>query len=234
MAPALGAAIAAADPTAVFLPMGLANPDHVLTHDAGLMVRSEHAPVGDSVRPGSVTRTTATSTSPASWPGGWRNCSKPGLWPTPAVVAIEPDMDRKRTAISFYKSQVAPLERDHVLTDVWPPTCPSSTGVSPLHRPDGSASSTRLIAVWRRAKPTETLAILTTPGSGPFCPAGGAVGVLARLPQGESRGPLTSETGAAPGPCRMSLMNELQTSGPGQCPNDGFEIIEATAIMGRR
>ena len=27
------------DPTAVFLPMGLANPDHVLTHDAGLMVR---------------------------------------------------------------------------------------------------------------------------------------------------------------------------------------------------
>src|SRR5580704_1399994 len=40
VAPALQAAIVALDPTAVFLPMGLANPDHVLTHDAGLMVRS--------------------------------------------------------------------------------------------------------------------------------------------------------------------------------------------------
>ena len=39
VAPVLQAAIAAVGPTAVFLPMGLANPDHVLTHDAGLLVR---------------------------------------------------------------------------------------------------------------------------------------------------------------------------------------------------
>ena len=38
--PALQAAIVDAAPTAVFLPLGLANPDHALTHDAGLLVRA--------------------------------------------------------------------------------------------------------------------------------------------------------------------------------------------------
>ena len=40
-----------------------------------------------------------------------------GLWPTPAVVPVEPDMPAKRTAISKYTSQVAPLERDHQLSE---------------------------------------------------------------------------------------------------------------------
>ena len=116
VAPALAAAIADAQPTAVFLPMGLANPDHVLTHDAGLMVRSDMD---------------APDAGPAWFcyedhgykhiPGilAWRvtKLFKAGTWPTPAVVPIEPDMDRKRTAIALYKSQVAPLERDHVLTE---------------------------------------------------------------------------------------------------------------------
>jgi LmbE family N-acetylglucosaminyl deacetylase len=116
VAPALASAIAAARPTAVFLPMGLANPDHVLTHDAGLRVRSE---LGDG------------EAAPAWFcyedhgykhiPGilAWRVATlfKAGLWPTPAVVPVEPDMDRKRAAIAFYKSQIAPLERDHVLSE---------------------------------------------------------------------------------------------------------------------
>ena len=116
VAPALGDAIADARATAVFLPMGLANPDHVLTHDAGLIVRSTG---NESAR------------SPAWFcyedhgykhiPGilAWRvtKLFKANIWPTPAVVPIEPDMDRKRAAISLYKSQVAPLERDHVLSE---------------------------------------------------------------------------------------------------------------------
>jgi LmbE family N-acetylglucosaminyl deacetylase len=116
VAPVLASALLAAEPTAVFLPMGLANPDHVVTHDAGLMARStlaesEHGPAwfcyedhGYKHIPGIL---------------AWRVATlfKAGLWPTPAVVAIEPDMERKRTAIAFYKSQVAPLERDHVLTE---------------------------------------------------------------------------------------------------------------------
>jgi LmbE family N-acetylglucosaminyl deacetylase len=116
VAPVLADAIAAVDPTAVFLPMGLANPDHVLTHDAGLAVRSEMeqsgaGPVwfcyedhGYKHIPGIL---------------AWRVAKlfKSGLWPTPAVVAIEPDMDSKRAAIALYKSQIPPLERDHVLTE---------------------------------------------------------------------------------------------------------------------
>jgi LmbE family N-acetylglucosaminyl deacetylase len=116
VAPVLGAAIAAAGATAVFLPLGLANPDHVLTHDAGLLVRSDMAGSGDG----------------PAWfcyedhgykhiPGiqAWRvtKLFKAGLWPTPAVVPIEPDMERKSAAIALYKSQVAPLERDHVLSE---------------------------------------------------------------------------------------------------------------------
>jgi LmbE family N-acetylglucosaminyl deacetylase len=116
VAPVLAAAIAAAGPTAVFLPLGLANPDHVLTHDAGLMVRSEM--VGSGGGP--------------EWfgyedhgykhiPGilAWRvtKLFKSGLWPTPAVVPIDPDMEKKRAAIAFYKSQIGPLERDHVLSE---------------------------------------------------------------------------------------------------------------------
>jgi len=38
MAPAMAAAIDAVRPTAVVMPMGLANPDHVATHDAGILL----------------------------------------------------------------------------------------------------------------------------------------------------------------------------------------------------
>jgi LmbE family N-acetylglucosaminyl deacetylase len=113
VAPALEHAIRAASPSAVFLPMGLANPDHALTHDAGLLARTA---LGGSEGP--------------AWfcyedhgykhiPGilAWRVAKlfKSGLWPTPAVVPVEPDMARKRAAIELYKSQVPPLQRDHAL-----------------------------------------------------------------------------------------------------------------------
>jgi LmbE family N-acetylglucosaminyl deacetylase len=115
VAPALAAAISAAGASAVFLPMGLANPDHVVTHDAGLLVKAEEkdgeGPIwfcyedhGYKHIPGIL---------------AWRVAKlfKAGLWPTPAVVPIEVDMERKRAAIALYKSQVAPLERDHVLSE---------------------------------------------------------------------------------------------------------------------
>jgi LmbE family N-acetylglucosaminyl deacetylase len=116
VAPALRGAIVEADPSAVFLPMGLANPDHTLTHDAGLLVRDELLGAGREL----------------AWfcyedhgykhiPGllAWRIAKlfRNGLWPTPAVVPIDPDMVRKRAAIELYKSQVPPLQRDHVLDE---------------------------------------------------------------------------------------------------------------------
>jgi LmbE family N-acetylglucosaminyl deacetylase len=118
VAPALKAAIEQLGPTAVFLPMGIANPDHVVTHDAGLIARSELV-TGDSGRD-------------TEWfcyedhgykhiPGmlAWRVAKlfKSGLWPTPAIVPVEPDMTLKRLAIECYKSQIPPLERDHALSE---------------------------------------------------------------------------------------------------------------------
>jgi LmbE family N-acetylglucosaminyl deacetylase len=122
VAPALQAAVAAARPSAVFLPMGLAHPDHVLTHDAGLLVREGLAD-GDAPEwfcyedagykhlPGMLARRVAT-------------LFHRGLWPTPAVVPTRPDMEAKRTAIYRYASQVGPLERDFHLSEHLAATVP--------------------------------------------------------------------------------------------------------------
>jgi LmbE family N-acetylglucosaminyl deacetylase len=116
VAPSLGRAIVAADPTAVFLPMGIANPDHVLTHDAGLFVREE----------------LLGSESEIAWfayedhgykhlPGmlAWRIAKlfRSGIWPTPSIVPVDPDMKQKRTLIDIYKTQIAPLQQDHMLAE---------------------------------------------------------------------------------------------------------------------
>ncbi len=112
VAPVLEEALLALVPTAVFLPMGLANPDHVVTHEAGLQVRDGHDDLawfcyedhGYKHLPGLL---------------AWRVAKllRSGLWPTPAVVPVQPDMAAKREAIACYRSQVAPLERDHVLAE---------------------------------------------------------------------------------------------------------------------
>ena len=143
VAPALTKALAAANPTAVFLPMGLANPDHDLTHEAGLLARAA-LEADPEVR------------SPAWFcyedhgykhiPGilAWRVAKlfKSGLWPTPAVVPIEPDMARKRAAIELYKSQVPPLQRDHVLDERLDANVPEQYWRLELPPRGGSASWT--------------------------------------------------------------------------------------------
>ncbi len=111
VAPVLADAIAEIDPTAVFVPMGLGNPDHVMVHEASLLVRSE--------QPG------------RSWfcyedhgykhiPGllAWRVAKllRARPWPTPAIVPHVPDEERKRQAIFCYTSQIPPLENEHALT----------------------------------------------------------------------------------------------------------------------
>jgi LmbE family N-acetylglucosaminyl deacetylase len=111
VAPVLEAAIVEAAPTAVFLPMGIANPDHVLTHDAGALVRARHQDLawfayedhGYKHLPGLL---------------AWRVAKlfRSGLWPTPAIVPVEIDMDRKRQAIWCYVSQIPPLQHEHALT----------------------------------------------------------------------------------------------------------------------
>jgi LmbE family N-acetylglucosaminyl deacetylase len=103
-------------PTAVFLPMGLANPDHVVTHEAGLLVR--HALDGSDAE---VAWFCYEDSGYKHIPGilAWRvsKLFKSGLWPTPSMVPIDPDMALKRRAIGCYTSQLAPLRTDHALDE---------------------------------------------------------------------------------------------------------------------
>jgi len=116
VAPVLAEALAAFGPTAVFVPMGLANPDHDVTHDAALAVRKSL--LG---KPDEPAWFCYEDQGYKHLPGllAWRvaRLFKAGIWPTPAVVPVEVDMARKRAAIACYTSQVAPLERDHVLRE---------------------------------------------------------------------------------------------------------------------
>lgn len=120
-------AIVAATPSAVFLPMGLAHPDHVLSHRAGLAVRERllartgeqdlgaqglrprpewfcYEDAGYKHLPGMLARRISTLVTG-------------GLWPTPAVVPVRPDMEAKRIAIMAYVSQYGPLQRDMHLSE---------------------------------------------------------------------------------------------------------------------
>ena len=111
VAPVLEHALVEASPTAVFLPMGLANPDHDLTHDAGLAARTALLAAGDS----------------PAWfcyedhgykhiPGllAWRvsKLFHSGVWPTPTAPAVDPGQERKQAAIAHYTSQLLALEAD--------------------------------------------------------------------------------------------------------------------------
>jgi LmbE family N-acetylglucosaminyl deacetylase len=115
VAPAIARVVAERGPTAVLAPMGLANPDHVVTHDAALLVRHDHPDVawfcyedqGYKHLPGLL---------------AWRVAKlfRSLVWPTPAAVPVASGSeawDRKRDAIWCYASQIPPLERDHGLTE---------------------------------------------------------------------------------------------------------------------
>ncbi len=97
-------------PTSVFLPMGLANPDHVVTHDAGVSI---------AWRREDITWFCYEDSGYKHIPGllAWRVAKlfRSDLWPTPAVIPAVPDPKLKRAAIECYVSQLPPLNRDHGL-----------------------------------------------------------------------------------------------------------------------
>jgi LmbE family N-acetylglucosaminyl deacetylase len=111
VAPVLGAVIDELDPTAVFFPMGLGNPDHVMVHEASLLVRA-----GQPEREWFCYEDHGYKHIPGLL--AWRVAKllRSHPWPTPAIVPHVPDEERKRRAIWCYTSQIAPLERDHALT----------------------------------------------------------------------------------------------------------------------
>ncbi len=110
VAPALEQAILDAGATSVFAPMGIANPDHVMTHEAAMIVRDRHPDLawfcyedhGYKHLPGIL---------------AWRVAKlfRSGRWPTPAIVPIDLDPEPKRKALWCYTSQLPPLQQDHAL-----------------------------------------------------------------------------------------------------------------------
>jgi LmbE family N-acetylglucosaminyl deacetylase len=103
----LEAAVLDADPSAVFMPFGLANPDHVLTHRAAALVQQRHPDLawfcyedyGYKHIPGML---------------AWRVSSlfRRGLWPTPAVIPVDHAEANKRAALDCYSTQIPALEHD--------------------------------------------------------------------------------------------------------------------------
>jgi LmbE family N-acetylglucosaminyl deacetylase len=104
----LAGAVERLDPTAVFAPFGLANPDHDCTHDAAMLVR-------DRLDAG-ISWFCYEDTGYKHIPGllAWRisKLFRSGLWPTPAAVPVTADHERKTRAVGCYPSQLLALEAD--------------------------------------------------------------------------------------------------------------------------
>ena len=110
-------------PTAVFVPFGLANPDHDCTHDAAMLARDC---LGDGNTPDSI------APDPIAWfcyedmgykhiPGllAWRiaRLFRRGLWPTPAAMPVDLDRARRQAAVDCYPSQLLALEAEWRVSD---------------------------------------------------------------------------------------------------------------------
>ncbi len=103
----LETAVRAASPTAVFMPFGLANPDHTATHDAARVVRERipepawfcYEDMGYQHIPGLL---------------AWRVAQlfRAEIWPTPAAPTVDPGTERKQQALAHYGSQLRALEAD--------------------------------------------------------------------------------------------------------------------------
>ena len=120
--------IEALDATAVFVPFGLANPDHDCTHDAAMLARDRLAEdaARDAIAQGSI------GPESIAWfcyedmgykhiPGllAWRiaRLFRRGLWPTPAAVPADPDPARKQASVDCYLSQLRALEAEWRVSD---------------------------------------------------------------------------------------------------------------------
>ena len=134
VAPVLAATLDEIDPTSVFFPMGLGNPDHVMVHDTCLLVRTMQPGA-----PGSATRTTATSTSRACWPGGCpSSCAR-----SPGRRRPSSPTSPTRTASGGPSGPTPRRSRRSSATmrsvPEWRAGCPSSSGVWRRHPRAGSS-----------------------------------------------------------------------------------------------
>jgi LmbE family N-acetylglucosaminyl deacetylase len=94
-------------PSAILVPFGLANPDHVATHDAALRVRDRYP------EPAWLCY---EDTGYKHIPGllAWRVAQlfRSGTWPTPAALPQDRDEGRQAAARACYRSQLRALEAE--------------------------------------------------------------------------------------------------------------------------
>lgn len=117
IARALDAVLRDLAPTLVLVPFGLANPEHVVVHDAALLVRSRWLAAAAAADGGrSPVWCCYQDVAYHHIPGqlAWRVASlfKAGLWPTPVAMPMDSSDERKRAALACYPSQVRALEAD--------------------------------------------------------------------------------------------------------------------------
>ena len=129
IADALDTALRDLAPTLVLVPFGLANPEHVVVHDAALAVRERWLDAaateptagddGGNGAHGSVAGPAWCCYQDVAYhhiPGqlAWRVATlfKAGLWPTPVALPMDPTDERKRAALACYPSQLRALEAD--------------------------------------------------------------------------------------------------------------------------
>lgn len=120
----LGKALRGLAPTAVAIPFGLANDDHVDAHDAALMVRDRWLAEGHG---GGSDRDTPAwfcfeDTGYKHIPGllAWRIAGlfRSGLWPSPCAPPVGQDPSRRRRAFAHYASQVRALGAEWAVGDL--------------------------------------------------------------------------------------------------------------------
>lgn len=97
----------ALEPSAIFIPFGIANPDHGATHEAAMLVREEYPEpswfcyedFGYKHIPGLL---------------AWRvsQLFRTGVWPTPVAIGGDASDEAKHRALSHYVSQLRALEAD--------------------------------------------------------------------------------------------------------------------------
>lgn len=110
----LGSVLAAefgpAGPGAVLLPMGLANPDHVLTHDAALLLRAGAASA-ETIWLGYAEAGYLHIPGLLAWRLGQLVAA--GITPTPAPLPVPPGgLAAKQAAVRCYRSQLRALGED--------------------------------------------------------------------------------------------------------------------------
>ncbi|HEV2310538.1 MAG TPA: PIG-L family deacetylase [Acidimicrobiia bacterium] len=100
------------EPTAVFVPFGLGNPDHACTHDAAMLVRDRMLGDADGGPAWFCYEDALYNYIPGLL--AWRvsQLFRKKVWPTPSAPPVDVDHARKLAAIARYATQVPALEAE--------------------------------------------------------------------------------------------------------------------------